>query len=1383
MDGASRKHDTKKKTKKKEGIDQKEEEEKEKQARHRQEAALRDAMSRAVLLVEVCEAGNESLSGAYLPRCGVERICWGYFLLYGDGTSGGSGGGAEVLQLPASNIHLQLFPDYSYGLPTHFPTPWYVRAIQRYMPSFWSPSNAVFALAKSTLSSWRSRKGKSALQQEKEAQQDAFRSGMVDGRGGYGIGWPVRTTQTEAEKMEGAGTPPPCKVVFGTSNDRIDDDGHDRLYFGGGGPAHIPPLFFLFQMPEARKVNFRGGMLMSVGYEEERWETSASLSHWRTTSTEMIKTTTTFSFSRTKHNRSKRKISKVLAQRMWRFSSPFASTPFLCSVPSSPSSPSVLVYEVYLLQQLLVAGVGRFSPFPSLPSLRRGALDIQRLEEGKEEEWRRAQIAQREMEAKLDQSIPTLLRQQRWRTFQRRAGERALLPNQWLGTFMVEGHVSCLAVSLHGRYVAVAVSHCLRYEIQLFDPLLPPPPASSSAFSHPTAPLFTLHGHTGHIHMLRFSPTDDRVLVSGGADRTVRVWRLEKRPYPPKEEEVFPTPYRPPSPFHSKDHLKPFAYEPPFFASSLETMPHPQEGVEKGKKSFLSYRCLYVLPHSFAVYDAVFHEGHLLTCGCSSSMWTWKIPLSSSLSSHEWEEDSSSGTHSSLNASTNAEHRHRSKPFESPAMGQKKKEREKGGAAGASHDRSHHGRHRLYDSDSFTSSSSSCRSRVEHDPPCGEGGPSSLSPYHPSKGKGEASRFSRSSPQKEDNKKNATRQGTKGGGSGRRSPYASRGGAESFDLVSRISNEENVVLWSLGNSAGRLHHQHHVWSVSSSGRVTCWRAVEETYEVPLSTGAEEEEAKGGLVPRGSSVQSITQKSVVSGGSTFSFPELNQTAMQSQHPAAGGRETHTPHVHRLHHRSDSRSTAVPGNGWQQPSSHVRSPPHHHSSSPQTHKETRSVWEISVRRHVVCEGAVQVSVEGKYVLVTCVEEPLRGTLPEPSNRHNGGSAWHTEEGSSSSSTEGGSGGAAGSVPRSRGALLPPSVLTMMVLDDATGQMLWKIGSRRVPHAFPASSYSDVLCLAEGGTGTVPAGWPFGSSTSGSPPLWQPHVASPLSVRHGMLLPGGEAFAIGTTEGRMVAWESVDGGLATPAKGYDALQLPHAIVRMAWAVTRHLVACASPLLLTHSTSSAEEEGEAEAWRGRRSREYTAISIVGRCTRPLPSALREVLSAFFLPPVRRILSSSSTAVEQFTVACGGILTEKRRLAIAMAQHKEQSQRRSIGKNRKRRLYEEKLSRNAKVPPLVNLVGFSLTEEEDIGEEEEEEEERESQHQSSESENDEKKKGKNGKKLKKRMDPLANELAAIQTSMFKQQQRLDFAEMNHLVEFWKDLSRLHRHLPQAEGH
>lgn len=1378
------------------------------------EEAEADAMRRAVVLLELCEAGNESAAGTYIPRNGVERIAWGYFMLFNPGVGEGEVG----LQVPSRNIHIQLFPDFTPDNKMKFRTPWYVPLLQRYLPSSWSPSNAVFALTKAATSAlWKPKSVQASSQSPQRGTSPsrmswwkAKRSARMPSNSVTGT--PVRASREAKEAWEVvAHTAEEMKAEGPASPWSSGEEEGD----GGGGvtTAGTPLLFFIFQIPEARKIPFRGALVVSLGYEEEREEDNCMLTRWHTTPTALVQKSTPFIRKTTTGRKRKG------APQWWRLASYSTCTPISTSPPRS-----LLIYEAYLLQQLLAAGVGVYSPYPHLPVHHPGqeAMRSREREEADNAYQRELREQQQQMEAMWGRSIPAILREQRGRVFRRRPHERALLPQQYLGTYMVEGRVTCLSMSPSGRFFAVGVSHRFRYDVQVYDPLLPPSCMTAHLLtgegegeeeemaSLSNQPLVTLPGHTGHLHMLRFLPSDDRLLVSGGADMTVRVWLVEKKERGLDVSPEAPPRYRPPSPrvgqgkgveYPSWEHTMgstgttthsgtdpslgsgvtgggvglgrtpkgvqdgprdlyspvaplpspstpprwypdsplPLTFPPtPGWAAGPGRMPSapssyaspslsdpgcglpieeekepfgvpwPNGGTHRNMASmrsaktsyYYSYRCLYVLPHSFSVYDAVFHEGHLLTCGCSPSLWTWKLRLP----------PLPKDTVRSLSATDAV----------SPRAPQK---------------------------------GHPSRSRVgPQDPP-----PSS------------------SSPRTDDGRR---RRRSEDGFSDAALFNEDRDG--SFELVSTVSNEEKVVLFSLGNSTGRLHHPHHVWSVSSSGLITCWRAVEETYGecVELSRDVGEEgRGRTGTVCSGNA-------STAAPGSRGSF---HSTVSSVDHSSAASDAPPHAHLDRTRRKGSRITDAVEDKGEgpttgggvsysdgrrrsrrQENGTGGREPKHHQH-------RTRRVWEISVRRHVVCQGAVQVSVSGKYVLVTCMkaapwwngevegggEDGLaRGNLfhgvPPSSSLHHPASLLAT-----------GITPAASAMPAA-GA----TSISITIFDDATGQLLWKIGEGKHPYA---------------------------TSISHSSSLWQSGVSSPLCVRHAALLPGGDAFVMGTRDGKFVAWESVDGGVATPPTGFEGMQMPHSIERFSWSTHRHLVACASaPFLSSSPFFSSMGEGE----DGINEREgilftdtkvrqmYTAISIGGTSVYSLPSSLRTILGPAFLPPARRILSSSSTAVQQFTEVCGGVFTERRRQALAMAKQKEQIRRRNISKNRRQRLYEGDANRKFRVPPLSSdlldlfTVGVQNSEEEEDDEEGEEEEEDDDDDDNGEVEDMQNRTKRRRKRSgrKKKVNPLANELAAIQTSMFQQQQRLHFEEMKTLVDFWKDLTRMHRHHPPCGG-
>lgn len=1427
-----------------------EEAERVKQEQEAAEAA--ESMKRAVVLVEVCEAGNESTTGEFIPRCGVERICWGYFMLFSPDSDNNNDDDVSSLQVPSTNINLQLFPNFLYPSSSNFRAPWYVSILQRYLPSLWSPSKAVFALTKAAAHSlWRVKNIGNAQGKESTTYHDDHHSfSNVENQHSF-----ISSGRRMLSEHLSSGRSASRKVATRLDEKVFGDEGNKREVSDGSGST--PLVFFIFQIPESRKVNFRGGLMMSVGYEEEKEEDNI-LMQWYTTSTELLQRTTRLT-REVKKRRLGRWNDLSLCRRI--------SCNYSCSrLPPAPP-PSLLVYEAYLLQQLLAAGVALFSPYPQLPMLPSSEEESKWSSEAEMEEarLRQRQQPQHEMEEALDKSIPTMLRQQRWRAFRRNAEERALLPNQLLGTYVVEGSVSCLSLSPGGRFLAVGVTHDFRHDVLVYDPLLPPSAISrsllpgkgdplSSTCLPTNAPLLTMRGHKEHIHMICFFPSDDHVLVSGGTDMTVRVWVIEKKEGKKRSGGMGRGRYRPPSPRAWRDVTREedglnhttgtsttmstdyrSARSPPplygnyddsgcgrgagtqegsrsllfpsrpspnllpngsssFFSPMdashtpshrggvedvdiLMRSPHPysspifsdptnsfQDGM-RGEENFYpesttredslcyyyTYRCVYVLPHSFPVYDAVFHEGYLLTCGCSPSMWTWKLTLPTV---------SSNLMNDSLSSLDSRQERER-------------KGRTKGGKLAAPL------------------------------PPCPL---RAAADYHHDRCDVASQSDGHS--------------GKEGGEEG--CPHGFTVGERgSFELVSKVSNEENVVLFSLGNSVGRLHHQHHVWSVSSSGLVTCWRAVEETYG-----SAHQEHGFGGEKARKKGEES---RGCSSNGST-AIPPAHPTHRSNSDSSSisSGTEWHGTDAHHLENTQcevqlDGSPFRIKANESKMTnfSTRTNGTEKREKQKKKTKNSPRKVWEISARRHVVCSGAVHVSVCGKYVLVTCVREPHWG---------DGGSGG----GGDSQEIWGRSGGMTGDLGSTRGShgLLgfsstfssfspyqnndnnsnnnstyaalrnssPPSTgiaISLIMFDDATGQMLWRASDIQgilfssTPSSLPnrPSSFPENSFLPSSSLSLSPSGW-----------------FSPLSAPHGELLPGGEALVVGTRDGRLLCWESVDGGLATPGSGFRGWQAPHSIERCSWARHRHLVACASSPFLSSDSSSfmktwrgedeedeEEEDNEGEVWDhlgGRRChqttgrkirREYTAISIGGTSVYSLPSSLRAVLGGAFLPPVRRILSSSTMAVKLFTEACGGVLTERRRLALALSNSKDQQmRRRNISRNRKRRLYEGSTSGRFRVPPLSCglLDGDASCGAQEDEEDEEDEDDEEDDKDADASEERIKRMKKKGKRKRKKLDPLANEMASIQTSMIQQQQRLHFEEMKTVVGFWKGLTKMHRHHP-----
>lgn len=83
---------------------------------------------RAVLLFEVCDAGTESIFGTHISRKGLDRLCWGYWMLFGPNGD---------LQLPSTYLHVQL-----YSLPEK--RRWWDRLWEQILPISLA-SSAVYA--------------------------------------------------------------------------------------------------------------------------------------------------------------------------------------------------------------------------------------------------------------------------------------------------------------------------------------------------------------------------------------------------------------------------------------------------------------------------------------------------------------------------------------------------------------------------------------------------------------------------------------------------------------------------------------------------------------------------------------------------------------------------------------------------------------------------------------------------------------------------------------------------------------------------------------------------------------------------------------------------------------------------------------------------------------------------------------------------------------------------------------------------------------------------------------------------------------------------------------------------------------------------------------
>lgn len=87
-----------------------------------------EELKNAVVLFEVCDAGTETMFGTYEPRQGLQRICWGFFMLWDRCR--------QVLQVPKASVHIQLYP-YPW-------TSWSTRLLQTFLPTRFA-SSAVYA--------------------------------------------------------------------------------------------------------------------------------------------------------------------------------------------------------------------------------------------------------------------------------------------------------------------------------------------------------------------------------------------------------------------------------------------------------------------------------------------------------------------------------------------------------------------------------------------------------------------------------------------------------------------------------------------------------------------------------------------------------------------------------------------------------------------------------------------------------------------------------------------------------------------------------------------------------------------------------------------------------------------------------------------------------------------------------------------------------------------------------------------------------------------------------------------------------------------------------------------------------------------------------------
>ncbi|KAH9578916.1 WD40 repeat [Trypanosoma melophagium] len=142
--------------------------------------------------------------------------------------------------------------------------------------------------------------------------------------------------------------------------------------------------------------------------------------------------------------------------------------------------------------------------------------------------------------------------------------ERVVPPTTVLQQIQVKGSVTSVAFSTDGFTIAFGLSSGFEYVIQLRSTLTPEIPIVD-----------VLRGHIGHIHHITFSK-DSQILLSCSSDKTAKIWRLE----------------------------------------SFFTFPGGSD-VEKSPS-------LCTLPHDFPVYDGIFYQDHIITCGYDTRLFVWR---------------------------------------------------------------------------------------------------------------------------------------------------------------------------------------------------------------------------------------------------------------------------------------------------------------------------------------------------------------------------------------------------------------------------------------------------------------------------------------------------------------------------------------------------------------------------------------------------------------------------------------------------------------------------------------------------------------------------------------------------------------------------------------
>ncbi|EKF33187.1 hypothetical protein MOQ_002949 [Trypanosoma cruzi marinkellei] len=150
------------------------------------------------------------------------------------------------------------------------------------------------------------------------------------------------------------------------------------------------------------------------------------------------------------------------------------------------------------------------------------------------------------------------------KSYLREKEERVVPPIDVLQRVQLRGRVSCAAFSGGTVWLAMGVTVGTEHVVQLRHVLMPEIPV-----------IREFCGHVGHIHHLVFR-NDDKLLLSCSSDKTVRVWRCD------------------------------------FLSSPMDA----------GRD--LQSSCLCTLPHAFPVYDGIFYQSHIITCGYDPHLFLWR---------------------------------------------------------------------------------------------------------------------------------------------------------------------------------------------------------------------------------------------------------------------------------------------------------------------------------------------------------------------------------------------------------------------------------------------------------------------------------------------------------------------------------------------------------------------------------------------------------------------------------------------------------------------------------------------------------------------------------------------------------------------------------------